>query len=48
LAQAGFIVLFSLMLGGIGYEMQHWQRRREVREDMARILRELEEKGFDR
>jgi hypothetical protein len=46
--RAGFAVLFAFMLGAIGYEMQRWQRRREVKEDMARILREREDQGFDR
>jgi hypothetical protein len=48
LMQAGFIVLFVFMVGCIGYEIQRWHRRREVKEDIARILREREEQDFDR
>jgi hypothetical protein len=48
LTQVGFIVLFAFMLGAIGYEWRHWQRREEVKENMARILPEREEQSFDR
>jgi hypothetical protein len=47
LTQAGFLVLFAFMLAAIGYEMWQWRRRQEVKENMARILREREEQGFD-
>src|SRR5438132_805440 len=40
LIQAGFIVLLVIILGSIGYEMQRWQRRQEVRENLRKILEE--------
>jgi hypothetical protein len=42
LTQLGFIVLALFILGLWGYEWQSLQRRREVRENMRRILEERE------
>jgi hypothetical protein len=43
LTQLGFIVLFAFILGVTGHEVQRWQRRQEVRENMRRKLRERAE-----
>jgi hypothetical protein len=48
LTQLGFILLFLFILGVTGYEMQRWQRRQEVRENMRRILEQREEKDRNR
>jgi Na+-transporting methylmalonyl-CoA/oxaloacetate decarboxylase gamma subunit len=47
LTQAGFVILFMFILAAIGYEMQRWQRREEVRENMRRILEEREQQGME-
>ncbi len=47
LMQVGFIIFFAFIMGLWGISWQRWQWHREVREVMARILREQEEKGFD-
>jgi hypothetical protein len=44
LSHIGFIVLALFILGLWGYEWQRLQRRREVRENMRRILEERKEK----
>src|SRR5262249_25525849 len=44
LSQAGFIVLALFILALWGYEWQGLHRRREVRENMRRILEERKEK----